>query len=101
LTLFTLLDAWASELDEARANVQHGQRIVDLETDHYRRLELDHYRDELRECRTMADVDAVIALLSTEPGPVLQQLRSEEYERRFGVRREGNVVFARFGGARG
>lgn len=62
---------------------------------------LDAYRcdllAELRECATMDDVDDVIVSLSDEPGPFLEGVRREEFERRFGVRREGNVVRVEFG----
>lgn len=86
MTLFTLLDEWASEQAQANAT-------------------LDAYRvellAELRECATMDDVDDVLVSLSDEPGPFLEGVRHQEFERRFGVRRVGNVVHVAFGGTRG
>ena len=63
--------------------------------------DIDHLREELDDCATMVEVDDALLQLAgdNDPGPVIEQLRSEQWERRCVARREGNVVWGRFGRA--
>lgn len=61
-----------------------------------------NYHAELDELATMRDVDDCLLMLAgdSDPGPFLERLRREQFERRHRVRREGNVVRVEFGRAR-
>lgn len=60
---------------------------------------ISDFHAELSELATMDDVDdAILEICDGYPGPVFERIRREQLERRRGVRRVGNVVFATFGG---
>ena len=71
MNLFSLLDEMHVELESARG----------------------HLDQALDDCLLMLAGDS-------DPGPFLERLRREQLERRYRVRREGNVVRVEFGRAR-
>ena len=83
--IIRLFNAYASALQSTKAHLEMARSA---------------YRDELDQCRTMADVDAVLRPLvgDEELGPFFASLRREQFETRHGITRDGNLIRARFGG---
>lgn len=83
MNLFSLLDQMHAELESARGHLDQA---------------LDDYHAELDQLATMRDVDDCLLMLAgdSDPGPFLERLRREQFDRRHRVRREGNVLRVEF-----